>query len=51
MQDDPLQEPIEKPTSEVPSWTLYIDGSSTSSASDTRIVLISPKDDTLEYAL
>ena len=51
MQDVLLQELIEKPTSEVLSWILYIDGSSTSSASGTRIILISLEDVTLEYAL
>ena len=35
----------------MPSWTLYIDGSSTSSVSGVGIVLVSPKEATLEYAL
>ena len=36
---------------ETPSWTLYIDGSSTTMASSAGIVFVSPEDASLEYAL
>ena len=35
----------------MPSWTLYIDGSSMTMASGAKIDLISPKDAFLEYPL
>ena len=50
-QDPLIEEPTEEPTSEMPSWTLYIDGSSTTMASDAGIVFISSKDASLEYSL
>ena len=50
-QDPPIEGPIEEPASEMPSWTLYIDGSSMTMASSIKIVLISPEDATLKYAL
>ena len=50
-QDTPIEGPTEEPTSKMPSWTLYIDGSSTTMASGAEIVLISSEDATLKYAL
>ena len=50
-QDTSIEELDKELTSKIPSWTLYIDGSFTSSVSGTRIILVSLKDATLEYAL
>ena len=41
----------EQSTSEMPSWTLYIDKSSTSSASGAKVILISPDEATFKYYL
>ena len=51
VQDPPIEDTPKEPTLETLSWTLYIDGSSTSMNSDARIVLISLKDATFKYAL
>ena len=50
-QDTLIEELAKEPTSEIPPWTLYIDGSSTSLVSGIEIVLVSSEDATLEYAL
>ena len=50
VQDLPIEGTTEEPMSEMSSWTLYIDRSSTTMAG-AGIVFISSKDVTLEYAL
>ena len=50
-QDPPIEDIPREPALETPSWTLYIDGSSTTKASDAEIVFVSLEDASLEYAL
>ena len=51
VQDPPIEDTLEEPVLATPSWTLYIDESSTTKASSARIIFVSPEDAFLEYAL